>query len=58
MLILSRKIGEKIIIRDDIEIIILSLRGREVKVGINAPKEVPVRREELEEEGNNPLDFD
>lgn len=47
MLALTRKKGESIIVNNDIEISILELRGDQVKVGINAPKEVPVYRKEV-----------
>ena len=42
MLALTRKKGESIILNNDIEISVLELRGDQVKIGINAPKEVPV----------------
>jgi carbon storage regulator len=47
MLILSRKTGEKIIINGDIEITIAELRGSEVRIGISAPKNVSIYREEV-----------
>lgn len=47
MLALARKVNESIIINDDIEITILEIKGDQVKVGINAPKSVPVYRKEL-----------
>ena len=47
MLALSRKQGESIIVGNDIEITILEIKGAQVKVGINAPKSVPVYRKEL-----------
>ena len=47
MLILTRKTGESINIGDDIEIVILGLQGKHVRIGINAPKEVPVHRQEI-----------
>lgn len=47
MLILSRKTNESLIIRDDIVITVLDVEGDKVKLGINAPREVPVLREEL-----------
>lgn len=47
MLALTRKKGESIILNNDIEISILELRGDQVKVGVNAPKEVPVYRKEV-----------
>lgn len=47
MLILTRKAGEKLLIGDNIEITILNVRGGQVKLGINAPKDVAVHREEI-----------
>ena len=47
MLVLTRKIGESIIIGDDIKIIIVENRGSQVKIGIDAPRDVPVHREEI-----------
>ena len=47
MLVLTRKLQEKIMIGDDIEVIILSVRGNQVKVGVNSPKDVVVHREEI-----------
>ncbi|MBR3772253.1 MAG: carbon storage regulator CsrA [Clostridium sp.] len=47
MLALSRKINESIIINENIEVTILEIKGDQVKIGINAPKSVPVFRKEL-----------
>ncbi len=47
MLALTRKKGESIIVNNDIEISVLELRGDQVKIGISAPKEVPVYRKEV-----------
>ena len=47
MLALSRKINESIMIGNDIEIIILEVKGDQVKIGISAPKSVPIYRKEL-----------
>ena len=47
MLALTRKKGESIIVNNDIEISILELRGDQVKIGISAPREVPVYRKEV-----------
>jgi carbon storage regulator len=47
MLVLSRKVGERICIGDGIVITIVSTRGKQVQVGIEAPRHVPVLREEL-----------
>lgn len=47
MLILTRKIGESLLIGDDVEITVLSVRGSQVKLGVKAPKEIAVHREEI-----------
>lgn len=49
MLILSRRIDESIIIGDNIEVKIVEVKGEYVKLGINAPKEIPVHRREIYE---------
>ena len=47
MLVLSRKIGESIMIGDDIEITLVSTEGSKVRIGIQAPVDVPVHRKEI-----------
>ena len=47
MLVLTRKLGEKIQIGDDISIVIMELKGKQVKLGIEAPSSVKVHREEI-----------
>ncbi len=47
MLALTRKKGESIMINNDIEISILEIRGDQIKIGISAPKDVPVYRKEV-----------
>jgi carbon storage regulator len=47
MLILSRKAGEKLMIGDNVELTILGIKGNQVRVGVSAPKDVPVHREEV-----------
>ena len=47
MLVLTRKIGESIQIGDDIEIKIVSIKGDQIKLGINAPKNIEIHRKEI-----------
>ena len=49
MLVLSRKKNESIIINDDITIVVVEIRGDKVRLGIEAPKEIPVHRNEVYE---------
>ena len=49
MLVLSRKKNESIIINDDITIVVVEIRGDKVRLGVEAPKEVPVHRNEVYE---------
>ncbi|MDG1688465.1 MAG: carbon storage regulator CsrA [Gammaproteobacteria bacterium] len=47
MLILTRRVGESLIIGDDVVVNILGVKGNQVRIGVDAPKEVPVHREEI-----------
>jgi carbon storage regulator len=47
MLILTRRIGESVVIGDDINITVLGVKGNQVRLGVNAPKDVSVHREEI-----------
>ena len=47
MLALARKVNESIILNDNIEVTVLEVKGDQVKIGINAPKDVPIYRKEL-----------
>lgn len=49
MLILTRRPGESLMIGDDVVVTVLSTYGNQVRIGVDAPKEVPVHREEIHE---------
>lgn len=47
MLILTRRVGEKVMIGDKVTVEVLGIKGNQVRIGVNAPKEVAVHREEI-----------
>ena len=47
MLILTRRIGETLMVGDDVTITVLGVKGNQVRIGVNAPKDVAVHREEI-----------
>lgn len=47
MLILTRRVGETLTVGDDVTVTVLSVRGNQVKLGINAPPDIAVHREEI-----------
>ena len=47
MLILTRRVGETLVIGDEVTVTVLRVRGNQVRLGVNAPKEVAVHREEI-----------
>jgi carbon storage regulator len=50
MLVLARKVGQSIIIGDGIELTVIEVRGEQVRIGVQAPRSVPVHRKELLEQ--------
>lgn len=47
MLILTRRVGETLMIGDDVTVTVLGVKGNQVRIGVNAPKDVSVHREEI-----------
>jgi len=50
MLVLARKVGQSIVINDNIELLVIEVRGDQVRIGIEAPRSIPVHRKELLEQ--------
>ena len=47
MLILTRRVGERVMIGNDVVVVVVGVKGKEVRIGVQAPKSVPVHREEV-----------
>jgi len=58
MLILTRRVGETLMIGDDVSVTVLGVKGNQVRIGVNAPKEISVHREEIYERIKNEKEAD
>ena len=56
MLILTRRVGETLVVGDDVTVTVLGVRGNQVRLGVNAPKDVAVHREEIYQRIQNEKD--
>ena len=56
MLILTRRVGEALMVGDDTKIVVLGVKGSQIRLGINAPKDIAVHREEIFDKINTKTD--
>jgi carbon storage regulator len=53
MLVLTRKLGQTIVLNNEVEITIVQIKGKQVRIGVKAPKDTSIHRKEVQEEINN-----
>jgi carbon storage regulator len=53
MLILTRRVGERVVIGEEISITVLRIKGNQVRLGVNAPKNIAVQREEISDQAKS-----
>lgn len=53
MLILTRRVNESLVIGDDVTVTVLGVKGNQVRIGVDAPRDVSVHREELAQKGDD-----
>lgn len=53
MLILTRKVGESVVIGDDVTVTVMAIKGNQIRLGVNAPRDMAVHREEVYEQLRN-----
>lgn len=53
MLVLTRKLGQTIVLNNEIEIVIVQIKGKQIRLGVKAPKETTIHRKEVQEEINH-----
>ena len=53
MLILTRKVGESVVIGDDVTVTVMAIKGNQIRLGVNAPRDMAVHREEIYQQLQN-----
>lgn len=58
MLVLTRKLGQTIVLNNEIEIIVVQIKGKQIRLGVKAPKDTTIHRKEVQEDINNGINKD